>query len=48
MNIESKILEILQKNPDQTYKPKQLAKMLQISNDQYLIFKKNLKELMAA
>ncbi|HEX9973713.1 MAG TPA: hypothetical protein VGD14_16690, partial [bacterium] len=48
MNIESKILEILQKNPDQTYKPKQLAKMLQISNDQYLVFKKNLKELMAA
>ncbi len=48
MNIESKILEILQKNPQQTYKPKQLAKMLNISNEQYLVFKKKLKELMSS
>lgn len=48
MNIESKILEILQKNPHQTYKPKQLAKMLNISNEQYLVFKKKLKELMSS
>ncbi len=47
MNIESKILEILQKKPYQTYKPKQLAKMLQISNQKYPAFKKELKELVA-
>ena len=47
MTIESKILEILQKNPHQSHKPKQIAKMLKISNEQYPAFKKKLKELMA-
>ena len=47
MNIESKILEILKKNPHQSHKPKQIAKMLKISNEQYPAFKKKLKELIA-
>ena len=38
---ESKILEILYKDPYQTYKPKQLAKMLNISSQKYPEFRKN-------
>ncbi len=44
---KSKILEILQKDPDQTFKPKQLAKMLKISSQKYPAFKKELKDLIA-
>ena len=44
---ESKILEILYKDPYQTYKPKQLAKMLNISSQKYPEFRKKLKELIA-
>lgn len=44
---ESKILEILYKDPYQTYKPKQLAKMLKISSQKYPAFRKELKELIA-
>lgn len=47
MNLESKILEIIQHDPYQTYKPKQLAKMLKISSQRYPDFKKKLKELVA-
>ena len=47
MNIESKLLELLQENSYQTYKPKQLAKMLQISTQNYPTFRKKLKELVA-
>ncbi|MDZ7264465.1 MAG: ribonuclease R [candidate division KSB1 bacterium] len=47
MNIESKILELLQKNPQQTYKPKQLAKLLAISSQKYTTFKKKLKEMIS-
>lgn len=47
MKIETKILALLQKNPHQAYKPKQIAKMLKISNDQYPDFRKKLKNLIA-
>lgn len=47
MNIESKIIEILHKDPHQTYKSKQLAKMLNISTQKYPVFKKQLKEMVA-
>lgn len=42
---ENKILEILQKDPDQTFKPKQLARMLKISSQKYPVFKNELKAL---
>jgi len=44
---EDKILEILQKHPDQTYKPKQLARLLKISSQKYPAFKRELKALIA-
>ena len=44
---ESKILEILHKDPYQTYKPKQLAMMLKVSSQKYPVFKKELKDLIA-
>lgn len=44
---KSKILEILQKDPDQTFKPKHLARMLKVSNQKYPAFKQELKELIA-
>jgi ribonuclease R len=44
---ESKILEILHKDPYQTYKSKQLARMLKISSQKYPAFRKELKELVA-
>jgi ribonuclease R len=44
---KSKILEILQKDPDQTFKPKHLARMLKVSNQKYPAFKQELKDLIA-
>jgi len=45
MNIESKILQILKKDPYLTYKPKQLARMLNIGSNQYPQFKNKLKQM---
>ncbi|UCE04659.1 MAG: ribonuclease R [bacterium] len=45
MNIESKLLELLHRNPYQTYKPKQLAKMLKISSQKYPDFRRKLKDM---
>jgi len=47
MKIESRLLQLLQENPYQTYKSKQLARMLKISSQNYPAFKKKLKELVA-
>ncbi len=46
MNKE-KILEILQKDPEQSFKPKQLARMLKISSQKYPAFKREIKDLIA-
>ena len=47
MNIESKIIEILADDPYQTYKPKQLARMLNVSSQKYQAFRRKLKGMVA-
>jgi len=45
MSIESKILKLFEQNPKQTYKPKQLAKILKVPLDKYTPFKRKLKKM---
>lgn len=45
MSIESKLLKLFEQNPKQTYKPKQLAKILKVSEDKYQPFKRKLKKM---
>lgn len=47
MNIEKEVMKLLQKNAVQGYKPKQLAKLLKISTEEYPAFKRKLKKMVA-
>ena len=47
MNIEKKILKLLLQNAVQGYKPKQLAKLMNISSEEYPAFKRKLKKMIA-
>ena len=47
MSIESQILKLFEKNPNRTYKPKQLAKIFRISDQKYPAFKRKLKKMTA-
>ncbi len=47
MSIEKKVMKLLQKNAVQGYKPKQLAKLLKISTEEYPAFKRKLKKMVA-
>ncbi len=45
MSIEDQLIQLFEKNPNRYYKPKQLAKILKISDRQYPAFKRKLKKL---
>ena len=45
MSIETKLLKLFEQNPNQTYNPKQLAKIFKIPNEKYPAFKRKLKKM---
>ena len=47
MNIEAKVLEILYQDPHQTYKAKQLARMLDIPTQKYPAFRTKLRKMVS-
>lgn len=47
MSIESEIITIFEKTPNRSYKPKQLAQMLQIPSSKYTAFRQKLKKMVA-
>ncbi|OQX85227.1 hypothetical protein B6D60_08230, partial [candidate division KSB1 bacterium 4484_87] len=45
MSIEEQLIQLFEKNPNHYYKPRQLAKILKITERQYPAFKRKLKKL---
>ena len=45
MSVESKLIKLFEQNPNQTYSPKQLAKIFKIPHEKYPAFKRKLKKM---